>query len=240
MKETDYNNYRNFKDWNSGDFGYISKEDETYFDCEFSNISKEGINNKRILELGFGNGSFAAWSTQKGCEYYGTELISELVIRAKESGFNAFEAFEPLDKEICANSIDYVVAFDVFEHLNKEEIDVKLSDCWKVLKNGGELIGRVPSGDSPFSTSIQNGDFTHKISLGSSMIKQIAISNGYTVKVMRSPSMPLRGQGLKSFIRRFIIKIVRGFCYPLIGNIFMGGGNPILTPNLLFILKKYK
>lgn len=240
MKKNNYNNYRNFKDWNSSDFGYISKEDETYFNCEFNNISKEGIDNKRVLELGFGNGAFAAWSTQKDCEYFGTELISELVLKGKESGFNVFDAFASLGKEITANSIDYVVAFDVFEHLSKEEIDLKLNDCWKILKNGGELIGRVPSGDSPFSAPIQNGDFTHKISLGSSMIRQIAISNGYTVKVIRSPSMPLMGLGLKSFARRLIIKVIRGFCYPLISNIFMGGGSPVLTPNLIFILKKVK
>lgn len=240
MNKKNYQNYQNFKDWNKSDFGSLSNEDRVYFDGEFKQIHKGSISGKNILELGFGNGSFASWSTQNGCKYYGTELIEELVLMAQEHEFNVFDATKPLKEVIPKNSIDYIVAFDVFEHLSKEEIDFKLLECFEVLKNNGELIARVPSGDSPYSRSIQNGDFTHKISLGSSMIKQIAISNGYEVKEIRSPYTPISGLGLKSFIRRSIIKTFRSLIYPIISNILMGGGKPVLSPNILFILKVKK
>ena len=100
------------------------------------------------------------------------------------------------------------------------------------------MIGRVPSGNSSFSLSIQNGDMTHKSSLGSSMIRQLAMAIGFEVEVIRSPSLPIMGLGIKTLFRRSIIRVVRKFSYLFLINIFMGVGKYVLTPNLLFVLRK--
>jgi predicted SAM-dependent methyltransferase len=238
MKIFNYSNYRSFKNWNAESFGEINSNDRVYFNNEFDRIGITEFDSKKILELGFGNGSFASWAVQKDFNYVGVELISDLVKVAKERGFNVFDSLSPLEKIVASQSIDYVVAFDVFEHLNIKEIELKLIECFAILKSGGKLIGRVPSGDSPFSLSIQNGDMTHKSSLGSSMIRQLAMAIGFEVEVIRSPSLPIMGLGIKTLFRRLIIRIVRRLSYPFVINIFMGGGKLVLTPNLLFVLKK--
>jgi len=238
MKFFNYSNYRNFKKWKAESFGEINTNDRVYFNKEFDRIGITEFDSKKLLELGFGNGSFASWAVEKGFNYFGVELISDLVRVAKDRGFNVYDSLIPLEKIAASQSIDYVVAFDVFEHLNIKEIELKLVECFAVLKPGGKLIGRVPSGDSPFSLSIQNGDITHKSWLGSSMIRQLAMTVGFEVEVIRPPSLPIMGLGIKTLLRRLTIRIIRRLSYPFVINIFMGGGKLVLTPNLLFVIKK--
>lgn len=238
MNESNYKNYQAFKDWSSENFGHLSIEDEIYFQKQLFDVGIKNIKNKRILEIGFGNGAFASWCKKNNCEYFGTELIPELVNAGKSKGLNVFSTNIKPDEIVQKSSLDFVIAFDVFEHLSKDEIDYKLQECFKILKSNGLLVARVPSGDSPFSSSIQNGDFTHKIALGSSMIKQFAKTNGFKIKTIQSPAMPLTGLGIKSMIRRFFIGFIRLLTYPIIRKVFMGGDNIVLSPNMIFVLEK--
>ena len=238
MTDNTGENYKSFKNWKPESFGSINKEDSVYFDNEFRLITREKLDNKRILEIGFGNGSFASWAIKKGCIYFGFEKIPDLVEVAKDCGFKAHDVTVPFDKVIPLNSLDYIVAFDVFEHLDKEEFHQMLGEFTKVLKSGGKVIGRVPSGDSPFSVSLQNGDYTHKTYFGSSMISQFAISNNFTVDSIRSPAFPIYGMGLVSVTKRLFVSAARKFFYPLIIKIFMGGNKIVLTPNMIFVLRK--
>jgi 2-polyprenyl-3-methyl-5-hydroxy-6-metoxy-1,4-benzoquinol methylase len=234
----DYEGYQSFKSWAPDSFGHINMEQKIYFDREFELIQVGGLTNKVIVEIGFGNGSFWSWTNDQGNRYYGFELIPELVKTAQSRGVNAFDANSAVDEVVPAETVDYVIAWDVFEHLTNDEIHLKLTECHKVLKSGGKLIARVPSGDSPFSGPLQNGDQTHKTSIGSSMVIQFAKKANFYVDTIRSPVFPLTGLGFKTFSRRLLVIICRGVFYPFISKAFMGAGNPVLTQNMIFILQK--
>ena len=97
---------------------------------------------------------------------------------------------------------------------------------------------RVPSGDSPFARAIQHGDVTHQMAIGSSIVGQLAHDYGVTVDSVRAPAFPVRGLGLSTFVRRGAVVILRKAAFALIARAFMGGGRPVLTPDMVFVLVK--
>ena len=58
--------YAEWKGWNSESFGTCSAADEVYFAAELRRAGVEAVDGSYILELGFGNGTFAAWALKQG------------------------------------------------------------------------------------------------------------------------------------------------------------------------------
>jgi predicted TPR repeat methyltransferase len=170
--------------------------------------------------------------------YVGTELNSELLALAKSKGIIGIEAGYDLSKLIEPESLDLVVAFDVLEHLTLQEIADLFSSVKNCLKDGGRLIARFPSGDSPFSRAIQYGDMTHKSIIGSLMIRQLSTEAGFQVLQVREPSFPIRGLGPVRFFRRLPIVFMRYVATRFI-NLFFNDNMPmVISPNMLVVLKK--
>lgn len=233
-----YDSYREWKDWSAQAFGEVSRADGAYFAAELARCGVTNLARVTVLEIGFGNGAFASWATQRGAIYKGVEVISELVQRGREKGFDVYSADVPLDTCVEQGALDIAVAFDVFEHLDQADLSAMLTKVYNALKSGGALIARVPSGDSPFAGAIQHGDFTHRLIIGSSAVRQLASSVGYLVEQVREPAFPIHGGGLKSSARRAAVRLARSLAYPIVTNLFMGGGSPVLSPTMLFVLRK--
>ena len=108
-----------------------------------------------------------------------------------------------------------------------------------LLREGSRTLWiSIASGDSPFALALQHGDLTHRTVVGSSAIRQLAGWTGFTVASVRSPVLPLHGGGAASFLRRMLVSTTRAVAYPVIAKVLMGGGRPVLTPDLLFVLVK--
>ena len=238
MELGEYIGYHTWKEWTGDAFGTFNSTEAAYFVLEMRKSGIVNINAKRVVELGFGNGVFAGWAKQQGAIYVGTELIPELIARGTAAGFDVQSAACPLTSFTTNNSIDLVVAMDVFEHIDTSALQNLLIEAGSCLRPGGLVVARVPSGDSPFARSIQHGDLTHRIILGSSAIRQLASQSGFVVKAIREPAFPIRGLGARVFIRRLAIVCARRIIYPLITQVLMGGGRPVLTPNLVCVLEK--
>ena len=221
MISSSYRNYRDWKQWNVKRFGQVDKKSTIYFQSEFNKLGFSQLLDVRVVELGFGNGAFATWANSCGARYTGIEIIPELVHAAQNVGINAELAGSPLTELFGEEKVDLVVAFDVLEHISLDKLFETLDDCRKCLRQDGQLIARVPSGDSPFSRAIQHGDLTHETIFGSSLIKQLAVEIGYSVKVIRSPAFPLLGLGFSTFLRRSLVSSARALAYPIIANVFM-------------------
>jgi len=235
---SDYTSYRGWKGWRPDAFGAITAEDRAYFEGEFRRCGAGDLSDADVLEIGFGNGSFAAWCSEQGARYRGTEQIVELLEIARARGFDALDASMPLESFVDTGSVDLVVALDVFEHLELGDLRELVRSLAGLLKPSGLLVARVPSGDSPFSRSVQYGDLTHRTILGSSSIQQLADEVDLEVVQTREPAFPLRGLGIMACIRRSAVFLVRSLVYPLTTHALMGGGHPILTPNLVFVLRR--
>lgn len=233
-----YADYRDWKGWRSNQFGVCPPSAAVYFSTELALSGVLSVAGISILEIGFGNGDFAGWAQNSGAEYVGTELIAELVQRGVEAGFDVRNANEPIEGFLSEESIDLVVAFDVFEHLNANALRKILDSAYRVLRPSGRLIARVPSGDSPFSRAIQYGDVTHRLAIGSSMVRQLAHEVSFGVQCVRAPAFPLHGLGAKAFLRRAAVRAVQRVTFPFVTRAFMGGGQPVLTPDMVFVLVK--
>ena len=159
-------------------------------------------------------------------------------MQGAKAGFNTHNANQPVDQIIGEQSFDLIVAFDVLEHLDINQLRASLGAAYRALRRGGRLIARVPSGDSPFSGAIQHGDITHQTIIGSAMVHQLVHDAGFNVEAVRAPILPILKLGLRVFLRRAMVLAVHQIAFALISRIFMGGGNVVLTPNMVFVLVK--
>ena len=204
MSMNDYAGYQAWKGWAGDDFGTFDVAAATYFATEIRESGILNMNAKRVLELGFGNGVFAGWAKQQGAIYMGTEIIPALIARGSTAGFDVQSAACPLTSFTTNNSIDLVVAMDVFEHIDTSALQNLLIEAGSCLRP----------------------------------IRQLASQSGFVVKAIREPAFPIRGLGARVFIRRLAIVCARRIIYPLITQVLMGGGRPVLTPNLVCVLEK--
>lgn len=233
-----FKTYREWKGWGSQPFGTLDEATEGYFVAELNAAGIQSLKGLRVLEIGFGNGAFAAWCKDSGARYVGIEAIPELVEVARHAGIDAYGSKDDLTEVIEAESLGLIVAFDVFEHLALPELEELLLRCKSWLAPGGILIARVPSGDSPFARAAQYGDLTHRLVLGSSAVSQIALSAELEVQAVRSPAFPIGGLGAIAGVRRLLVSAARLVCYRFIALALMGGGSPVLTPNMVFVLRR--
>lgn len=182
MKE-EYRNYRDWKHWD--DFGSLTPSQARYLRRELSMLRP--LAGKRILEVGFGNGNFLRFARDNGAEVQGTEMIPELVEAARKAGFHVSDGSDVLGVRSRAGSFDAVVAFDVLEHMDKDELVQFFGAVHAQLKPGGVFLARFPNGDSPFGRRYQNGDLTHKTAIGSRLVEHLAAVSGFRVVAVRNP-----------------------------------------------------
>jgi len=226
-----YDGYTRWKGW-QGEFE-TSDRDARYFAAELDGVELSG---KRVLEIGFGNGSFLAWARRRNAEVTGTEMIDALVEHARTKGYDALTASLPT-LLATGRQFDLVVALDVFEHWHKDELVANLGLLHTLLARDGLLLARFPNGQSPFGRVYQHGDLTHVTALSSSSVTQVAQMTGFTVeRIDNARRVPARRDFwtiLKHHWRRFRrarIEIALGKLY--------GFGRLPLDPNLTALLRK--
>lgn len=237
--QSNYFKYRDWKSWSQTNFAKYSKSDSAYYRNE---LIKAGISSNfselSCFEVGFGNASFSAWANDNGIRYFGTEVNNELLALAKENNLNVFSAEVDISKILEPRSIDLIVAFDVLEHLTIDEISALINSACRCLKPGGKIIARFPSGDSPFSRAMQHGDLTHRTTIGSLMIRQLCMQAGLAIYQIRSPAFPIFGLGVKKFIRRLPILLVRKAVEKSINLIYNDNQPRVISPNMLVVIQK--
>lgn len=225
--------YLLWKGWKTEDFGGFTASDAIYYAAE---LKRAGIYSGRILELGFGNGGFAAWAKDQGrFEYRGAEMDAELVARARRAGFNASDAGADWSEP---NSLDAIVAFDVLEHIALAELPNLFASVQNSLKSGGRFVARFPSGDSPFARHIQHGDMTHRTVIGAGMVQQLAMGAGLNVIEIRAPVLPVWGLGLRAAVRRAGVLMLRAVIARILRIAFFDNIPHIITENMTIVLAK--
>ncbi len=235
----DLDRYADWKGWAAETFGVFTREEAAYFAAELRRAFPDADSGLEIFELGFGNGAFAGWACAQGHGYSGSERIPELLSRASAAGFQVFDADadSPFAK-LGPESLDIVVAFDVLEHMELALVEEVLRDVRAALRPGGCLLARVPSGDSPFGRGTLHGDLTHRLALGSSAVRQLAVRGGFTVADIGPPRLPLRGVGVRRAVRRALILSMQKPVAKFINLVFHHGHPLVITSSLVFVLRK--
>ena len=230
--------YVAWKHWHDSAFGTFSAYDNLYFSAELRSSSLRLDSETRVLEIGFGNGSFCGWVRQTTKNYVGTESNPVLIERALSTGIEAHPATLNIEQISSGRIFDLIAIFDVLEHLEIDSILTLLQSCKRVLSSQGLVLIRVPSGDSPFAAHLFHGDITHKTLLGSMAIRQIAGMLNMQVQAIKEPAFPITGLGPAAVLRRSGVSIVRSMVTSLINAAYHGNEPMVLTPNLVAILSQ--
>src|SRR5258708_20177518 len=78
-----------------------------------------------------------------------------------------------------AASQDAVIAYDVIEHLTKDELIDVADEVLRVLKPGGRWIVHAPNAASPFCGVIAYGVLTHEQAFTPKSLTQVFLSSGF-------------------------------------------------------------
>lgn len=192
-----------------------------------------------ILEVGCGYGALLHVARAAGyTNLSGIDGSPEQVAAAATLGIAGVREGDLLTAlaDLPAESHDAIVAFDVIEHLTKDELVGFTDQVLRVLKPGGRWIIHVPNAASPFFGAVRYGDLTHELAFTSESLAQLVLASGFR-EVQSYEDRPIP-HGLKSWGRAVLWRLLRR----LLGFYLMvevGAANqPILTQNLLAVALK--
>ena len=148
--------YIDWKNWEADSFAKTSKLEEAYF----NNIVKllKLKKSSKILEIGFGNGSFLGYAVNQNFSYDGVESNENLVDLAIDNNFSAYTSLDKIDTE---SKYDLIILFDVIEHINADIVEDFFKKINVHLELTGSIFLRFPNGSSPLGLGNQHGDVTH-------------------------------------------------------------------------------
>lgn len=181
--------YRHFQGW----WGDVLPKDKT----------------EPILDLGCGWGSFLAFLKSQGyTNLAGVDSSAQQVKIAHCLDLAQVEVgdiFTVLNK--YRNRFACISAFNVLEHLEKEQVLPFLKAVQTALKPGGCLLLEIPNANSPFGGRTRYWDFTHELSFTPTSLGQILRVAGFADVQFRERSPVVHGT--KSWIRSRLWQFLR-------------------------------
>lgn len=163
--------YEGYEEWKGWDSRFQpSADDAAYFAGETRGIAICGAD---LLEIGFGAGHFLSWARTQGARVHGTEISDELRAGALAEGIAILPTRLADAAATHEARFDTIAAFDVFEHMELDEIVANLAAIERMLRPGGHLLMRFPNAQSPFGLSQQYGDATHRSCLSRGIFEQL-------------------------------------------------------------------
>ena len=150
------NRYVNWKNWEADSFAKTSKLEEAYFNNIFKLLKLK--KSSKILEIGFGNGSFLGYAVSQKFNYDGVESNQNLVDLAIDNNFSAYTSLDKINRE---TKYDLIILFDVIEHINADVVEEFFKEMNVHLEETGSIFLRFPNGSSPLGLGNQHGDVTH-------------------------------------------------------------------------------
>lgn len=223
--------YTEWKGWDETAFGRFNECEARYYQWHV-NRAVDGRAIRRVLEVGFGNGTFLGFGRHRGWEMTGVEHSAELRVRAERAGYRTVADIDALTAE---PPFDLVVLFDVLEHVEAEQLIAFVRKLRALLATDGALLLRVPNGDSPFGGRHQHGDLTHRVAIGEFMLRQVAAA--CDLRVTAIGESPWRAQQAESpTLRAWWRSQLRKLFNRVLGLAYYGGTVDLST-NLAAVLK---
>jgi SAM-dependent methyltransferase len=164
----------------------------------------------RILDVGCGYGPIVHYAQEAGySRATGVDRSASQVALAGRLGISGVAQGDLIETlaSTGANTLDVVVAWNVLEHLTKDETVRLLEGAVRVLVPAGRLIVHVPNASSPFFGSVRYGDFTHEQAFTRTSTTQILLACGFG-RVECFEELPVV-HGARSALRHFLWRAIR-------------------------------
>ncbi len=205
-----YKNYFSEKS-NKGSANLNQKSLSNWRFATISRIKKWLPSDKKcsILDIGCGFGNLLKAFKEAGYNNLtGIDISEEQIQKAKE--LNSQINFSCIDLisylKTSNKKYDLITAFDVIEHLEKEEAIMTLNLIFNALNESGKIIIQTPNAESPWFGAVAFGDFTHEWFYTASSLEDVLIKSGFR-NIQFKPSEPLF-ISFKSGIRRIVWKFI--------------------------------
>lgn len=217
------------------------KTTEDFIDSSVLELSKIYGSNLIAIDLGCGGGQCVVNSSYSN--FFSKIKLVDLFDKPSNEIINNIKTeFFSIDvtsflKSIESNSIHFILAKDILEHINRSEGQTLIKECYRVLKNKGILIIQVPNGSSPFGLRNFNNDLTHIQFLGHKSLEDISKKEFYSnVCVYPVDEISAGKLGFFSaiFQKKFLEPLIQIFLSSSIGHC----GKYFWTPNIIAINKK--
>jgi SAM-dependent methyltransferase len=165
----------------------------------------------RVLDVGCGHGAFLLALRAAGYRHLeGVDSAAQQVELAHRLGLdcvrqdNALDVMRGMPPGVC----DVVVAFDVVEHLSKDEALAFADEAYRILRPRGRLVAHVPNGEAIFGVAVYFGDFTHEIAFTRRSLRQLLGVAGFGHVDVFEDSPPVHG--MRSALRHVAWRAARG------------------------------
>jgi SAM-dependent methyltransferase len=226
--------YAGYTSWKRCDGAFEARErDARYFVTEFAGIEIAG---KRVLEIGFGNGRFLAWGRAQGADVSGLVINPDMLEAANHHGYAVRNAALG---DLVGERVHYdlIVAFDVLEHWDTDELIANFRHVADLLEAGGVFLARFPNGHSPFGRIYQHGDFTHKSVISAFKIDYLAGLSGLDVVRVANARRVSSKPGVLRALRHRWMALRRAWVERSLSRLY-GTERLPLDPNLVAVLRK--
>lgn len=134
----------------------------------------------RILDIGCGEGSLLAAAERLGYTgAAGIDVSAEQVELARRQGLRVEMADAVTYLNAHPSTFDAILATDVLEHFDRDEVVELLESVHAALRPGGVFLAQVPNAVSPFFGNYAYGDFTHRSVFTARSVRQLSRAIGF-------------------------------------------------------------
>ena len=174
---------------------YVRGQDDSYAPRELSQLESGEHYRRRliarhfperrdaaILDLGCGHGNLLHLAHQAGySRAWGVDRSPEQVQEAARLGIAGVREGDLLETMAAQpdRSLEAMIAFDVLEHLTRDELLDVADHAARVLAPGGRFLLHVPNGGAPFGGQILWGDLTHERAFTPQSLAQLLRPAGF-------------------------------------------------------------
>ena len=130
------------------------KEFFTYINQRATFASKYVYKEDVVLDVGCGEGYIANILRDKCKKIIGIDYSQEALEKAKQMYSLECHHMSCTNLEFKPQAFDKVICFEVIEHLTALQAKKTISEIYRVLKQGGYLIGSTPIRTTPFSAPL--------------------------------------------------------------------------------------
>jgi 2-polyprenyl-3-methyl-5-hydroxy-6-metoxy-1,4-benzoquinol methylase len=223
IKQSDYEKYAEWKNWNHF-FSPRTAERRLYE----SDLKEVRLEEKKFLDIGFGNGALLAWAREKGALVFGVEIQEFLRNEALKNGVTAYENLT----EIAPASVDIVCLFDVLEHIPRDQLQDFIAEIRRICAPGSTIVARIPNCQSFLGLINQFGDPTHITMLSGPLVESYFRKAGWARVYSREAADIIESSDLKYWLFRPVRTLSR-YIFKLVLRLAWSTGNTLMSANVV-------